>query len=317
MPASTACGSSATASSACGQLEPEEHAAGRPLQRASPAGGVRARPPSRRAAPCSARGSSARGWSSKPLRITSCTTRWLKIGRVQVGRLLGLQQLRVQRRRRHHVAQAQPGRQHLRERAEVEHALGPARGQRRAAAARRTRGRRRGCPRPAAGRSRAPRRPARRGAPRCRRGRSGSGSSAAGRRSARPPAAAASASRQRAFVVAVDADELRLVRREGLQRAEVGRRLDRTRAAGVDQHLADQVQPLLRAGGDQHLVGARRACPAAAPGARRPIRAAARSLRWRRTAAPRAARRAARVAVPRASPRPGRCRPTAGRRPAR
>jgi hypothetical protein len=26
-----------------------------------------------------------------------------------------------------------------------------------------------------------------------------------------------------------------------------------TRAAGVDQHLADQVQPLLRAGGDEHL----------------------------------------------------------------
>jgi hypothetical protein len=40
---------------------------------------------------------------------------------------------------------------------------------------------------------------------------------------------------------------------ERLQRAEVGRRLDRDRAAGVDQHLADEVEPLLRAGRDENL----------------------------------------------------------------
>ena len=43
--------------------------------------------------------------------------------------------------------------------------------------------------------------------------------------------------------------------RERLQGAEVGGRLHRHPAAAVDQHLAGKVQALLRAGGDQHLVG--------------------------------------------------------------
>ncbi len=63
---------------------------------------------------------------------------------------------------------------------------------------------------------------------------------------------------QRPAVVAGDADELGLVRNERLQRAEVGRRLDGDAAAGVDQHLADEVEPLLRAGRDQHLRRAHR-----------------------------------------------------------
>ena len=57
------------------------------------------------------------------------------------------------------------------------------------------------------------------------------------------------------FRVAVETGEGRLVGHEGLQRAQVGGRLDRHRRAGVDQHLADQVEPLLRAGGDQDLIG--------------------------------------------------------------
>ena len=61
--------------------------------------------------------------------------------------------------------------------------------------------------------------------------------------------------RRRAFVVAGHRQKLRLVRREGLQRAQVRRRLHRDAAARIDQHLADQVQPLLRAGRDQHLGG--------------------------------------------------------------
>ena len=57
-----------------------------------------------------------------------------------------------------------------------------------------------------------------------------------------------------ARVVAAHTHHLGLHRREGLQRAQVGGRLDHHPAAGVDQHLGDQVQPLLRTGGDQHLA---------------------------------------------------------------
>ena len=41
---------------------------------------------------------------------------------------------------------------------------------------------------------------------------------------------------------------------EGLEGAQVGRRFHQHAAVGVDQHLGDQVQTLLRAGGDQHLL---------------------------------------------------------------
>jgi hypothetical protein len=54
--------------------------------------------------------------------------------------------------------------------------------------------------------------------------------------------------------VARHGDHLGLVGREGLQRAEVGGRLHRDAAAGINQHLADEVEPLLRAGGDEHLL---------------------------------------------------------------
>ncbi len=54
---------------------------------------------------------------------------------------------------------------------------------------------------------------------------------------------------------ASEGHELGLVGREGLQRAEVGGRLHRHRAAGIDQHLGHQIEALLRAGGDEHLAG--------------------------------------------------------------
>jgi hypothetical protein len=60
---------------------------------------------------------------------------------------------------------------------------------------------------------------------------------------------------EHAAVVAVHADHVRLHRRERLQRAEVGGRFHQDAAAGVDQDLGHQVQALLGAGGDQHLVG--------------------------------------------------------------
>jgi hypothetical protein len=55
----------------------------------------------------------------------------VEAGRVQIGRLLGLQQLRKEARRRDRVAEAQARREHLRERAEVDRAVAPARRQRR------------------------------------------------------------------------------------------------------------------------------------------------------------------------------------------
>ncbi|EWS52883.1 hypothetical protein X551_04325 [Methylibium sp. T29] len=173
--------------------------------------------------------------------------------RVQVGRLLDLQQLRIQRRRRHHIPQPQAGREDLRERAEVDRALRPARGQRR---------RWRGVePQLAIGvvldqRQRS----------RLRRRHQGL---ATGLRD-HPPGRVLEVRQQvrearargagqglglRTLVVGGERGERRLAGREGLQRAQVGGRLHRDRAAGIDQQLADQVQPLLRAGGDQHLPG--------------------------------------------------------------
>ena len=46
-----------------------------------------------------------------------------------------------------------------------------------------------------------------------------------------------------------------LVGAEGGHRARVGRRLGDDHVAGVDQRLADEVDHLLAAGGDEHLVG--------------------------------------------------------------
>ena len=202
--------------------------------------------------------------SRKPARTTSCTMRWLKPGVCRSAACLACSSLAKSAVGRDHVAEAQPGREHLREAAEVDRALGASARRSAPAARRRTRGRRTGCPRRSARRALA-RRARERGAPRARRssGRSGSGSSAARRGSARRRRSSASAAGQRPVVVAGDADELGLVRDERLQRAEVGRRLDRDAAAGVDQHLADEVEALLRAGRDQHLRRVDRACPGA------------------------------------------------------
>ena len=78
--------------------------------------------------------------------------------------------------------------------------------------------------------------------------------------------------RQQALLVGRHLHVARLVQRERLQRAEVGRGFDEDRAARIDERLAEQVERLLRAGRDQHLRRAR--CSA-----RRSIRAAAGSLR--------------------------------------
>ena len=56
-------------------------------------------------------------------------------------------------------------------------------------------------------------------------------------------------------LVAVDLDRLGLVAAEDRHRAGVGRRLADDDVAGIDQRLADQVDRLLAAGGDDHVVG--------------------------------------------------------------
>ena len=179
-------------------------------------------------------------------------------GRVQVGRLLGLQQLGVQHGRRHQVAQAEARRQHLAEAAEVQHALGPVRCQRR--------GRRGVEPQVAirvvfdqrhahglGGRQQGQ-------APRGRQHPAGGvlevGQQVGEAGARRVVRQRADGLGQRPVGIASQAGVDRLVRVEGLQRAQVGGRLHRHRRAGVDHHLADQVQPLLRSGGDQHLARA-------------------------------------------------------------
>ena len=290
MPRSTAFGSSA--SRRCPRAARARRTCRRPARSSgSPrACGARARRASRRAAPCSGRGWSARA-RRKPSWITSCTMRWLKLGVCRSAACLACSSLgnSASARRRSRGAGPAPApwrrsRGRPRPRASARPAAPAAR--------RRTRDRRTGCPRPSAGR------PARGGDDGAR------GAAAPMQRPARvlevrqhveearaaaPPSASGSGPRRRR-----QPDEARLVRREGLQRAEVGRRLDRDAAAGVDQHLADQVEALLRAGGDQHLRRRRRRRPCA-PARRRPIRAAGRSLRSRRTAALRADGRAARA----------------------
>jgi hypothetical protein len=56
-------------------------------------------------------------------------------------------------------------------------------------------------------------------------------------------------------IVDRDADVLRLVQVPGLQRAEVRRVLDDHVIAGIDEDLPDEIQRLLRAGGDEDVVG--------------------------------------------------------------
>jgi len=51
---------------------------------------------------------------------------------------------------------------------------------------------------------------------------------------------------------------LRLEQREGLQRTEIGRRFHQHGIARIDQHLGQQIQPLLRTGNHQHLIGMHR-----------------------------------------------------------
>jgi hypothetical protein len=53
----------------------------------------------------------------------------------------------------------------------------------------------------------------------------------------------------------VDLDDVGLIGAEGRHRARVGRGLGDHHVAGVDQRLADEVDRLLAAGGDEHLVG--------------------------------------------------------------
>ena len=59
--------------------------------------------------------------------------------------------------------------------------------------------------------------------------------------------------RHQAMLVGGDRGEFRAIHRKRLQRAEVARGLDQHAAAFVDQHLAEQVERLLRAGRHQHL----------------------------------------------------------------
>ena len=56
-----------------------------------------------------------------------------------------------------------------------------------------------------------------------------------------------------AVVVAGHSHKVRLHRREGLQRAQVGGRFNQQTGAAVDQNFGDQIQRLLAAGGDQHM----------------------------------------------------------------
>ena len=235
------------------QLDPEEHAAGRHRVAAARRQVALERGAHRVALHAVARADRRHMIAQEAVLDHLVHDALVEAGRVQVGRLLGLQQLGEQRRRRQQVAQPQPRRQHLAEGAEVDRVVAE-RG--------RDRRRRRGVvPEVAVGVVLDHRQPVR-----ARR----LGERDAARRRQTAPARVLEVGQQvektrttrgrqrlgsRALVVAVDRHEARLVGAEGLQRAEVGRRLDGDRAAGVEQHLAHQVQPLLRAGGDEHARG--------------------------------------------------------------
>ena len=207
--------------------------------------------------------------------------RWLKLGAVQVGCLLGLQQLGVERLGGHQESQPQAGRQHLGERAQVDAALGVARGQ--------GQRRRRVEPQVAVGvvlddgqaQFGGAARQRRRGVPRSWCGRSGSGSWAARRGSGRPapwPTRSSMSTPSSSLATLTTSGS---IGEKACKRAQVGGRLDQDARARVDQHLGNQVQALLRAGGDQHLRGIH--LPGQHGGDHFAQRA--HSLRWRRIAA--------------------------------
>ena len=56
-------------------------------------------------------------------------------------------------------------------------------------------------------------------------------------------------------LVALDLDHVGLVAAEDRHRARVGRRLADDDVAGIDERLADEVDRLLAAGGDDHVLG--------------------------------------------------------------
>jgi hypothetical protein len=175
------------------------------------------------------------------------------------GGLLGLQQLGVERGGRDEVAQAQAGREDFGKRAQVQAAL-------RVVGAERGRRRRVAEPQVAVGVVFQQRQA---GA----RGRFGHGAAARvahaaaggvlevgqqiGKARALATLAGVRGQRigQHAFVVAGHGVHARLHGREGLQRAQVGGRFHQHAAAAVDEYLGRQIQPLLRAGGDEHLRG--------------------------------------------------------------
>ena len=177
--------------------------------------------------------------------------------RVQVGRLLGGHELAVYVARRHQEAQAEAGREHLRERPQVDGALVPAR---------QDRGRRRLIEPEVAIRVVFHDRHAGRLRSRHDGVATGVGDLATRGvlevRQQIEVAGARGALRQRRdrlgqrpVGIARQVDERRLVGHERLERAEVGGRLDADRGARINQGLAHQVEALLRAGRDDHLVG--------------------------------------------------------------
>ena len=91
--------------------------------------------------------------------------------------------------------------------------------------------------------------------------------------------------------VHLDLDHVGLVARERRHRAGIGRRLADHDVAGVDQRLRDQVDHLLPAGRDDHVVGVgahalrRHHLDDAAPSSRRIPRSARTAARWRTTRA--------------------------------
>ena len=177
---------------------------------------------------------------------------------VQIGRLLGLQQLRVHGLGCHHEAQAQAGGQHLGERAHVDAAFG--------VAGRERCGWRVVKPQVAVGVV-FHQRQAQFGGGIDQRGAARIAHGAAGRvlevgqhiQEAGLVGACAHLGlevvHQHTFVIAGHGHHGGLHGREGLQRAQVGGGLHQHAAVRVDEHLGDQVQRLLRAGGDQDLVG--------------------------------------------------------------
>src|SRR6202011_5047469 len=58
-----------------------------------------------------------------------------------------------------------------------------------------------------------------------------------------------------ALVVCRYINVLSLIRVERLDGAEVGRILDDNRVARIEQHFADEIEALLRAADDEHLIG--------------------------------------------------------------